>query len=425
MLKVGFMEAPAPWLMRQGAQTALGLLYLATIVKEAGYEVKMLKPRKLSDLIAIAHCDVVCMGGTTIEYPMNVECARALKVLNPYMKIFIGGAHVTAFQSGTILNDCFDSMCVGEGEYVILHMLKDLEEGNLLLRYRQDGQIDVNKIPLPDRSLIDGSHGGDIFMYNRNYVKGGHENFITSRGCHHKCAFCASKTLWESGVRYRSIDSIEQEVKGIVEDTGIRQLRICDDNLIANRSRLKEICKIFKKYDMVWRCSARAESLSKEVCDILQDGGCKEVSLGIESGDQRVLDFLRKQTKVEKMAEGCANAVASGINVRALFMIGTPGEYKDTPEKNKEYLSTLNLDLITLSTFIPLPGTDIWIHPEKYNCRIVNRDFSKYNKDYYQSGEVRKYIPLIRNEFLTEEEQIDNVRRMEEYVINEYSINKG
>ena len=130
-----------------------------------------------------------------------------------------------------------------------------------------------------------------------------------------------------------------------------------------------------------WRCSVRAESLSPEVCKTLRKGGCKEVSVGIESGDQRVLNGLKKKTKVEKMKEGCLNAKKEGLNVRALFMIGTPMEREDTPEINRDYIEDLAFDMITLSTFIPLPGTDIWNQASAYNCQVLTKDFAKYNKD--------------------------------------------
>jgi len=146
---------------------------------------------------------------------------------------------------------------------------------------------------------------------------------------------------------------------------------------------------------------------------------------GIESGDQRVLDFLKKKANIKEMKEGCKNAHEAGLKIRVLFMIGTPGEREDTPEINKKYLEDLDYDMITLSTFIPLPATQIWDSPEKFNCEIISKDFRLYNKDFYTSEGKRIYRPLIRNLYLTEAQQIDNVNRMEEYVIRTGKFNKG
>ncbi len=294
-----------------------------------------------------------------------------------------------------------------------------------MLYQSSDYSKDINRIPIPDRTLIPGSHGGDIFAEGRNYKGEGHENLITTRGCHFKCAFCSSKALGGATVKYRSIENIRQELKYIAELGDTRQLRICDENIAANKPRFLELCKTIKEYGFIWRCSVRAERLSFDVCEAMYKGGCREVSVGIESGDQTVLNYLNKKTSTEKMREGCSNAYANNIAVRALFMIGTPGEKENTPEINHKYISSLAYDIIVLSTFIPLPGTNVWDDPDKYNCEILSKDYAKYNKDYYHSDGVRTYEPLIWNKFLTLDQQIDNVRRMEEYITLTGKYNKG
>lgn len=423
------METPSPWLVRQEVQTALGILYIATVVKQYGYEVQMFKPKKIEELDDILGYDILCMSGTTLEYVMNIECAKYIKNKKPNIKIFLGGSHASISPQECIANPLFDSVCVGEGESLILEMIKDYKSNNLKNAYYCTIAEDVNKVPMPDRTLIPGRHGGDIFAEGKNYIGKGNENFITSRGCAFDCKYCASKALWGRSVRYRSIENIEQELKYILDMSNIRQLRICDDNISSNRKRLLEVCTLLKQYGFVWRCSVRAESLTSNTCKILSDGGCKEVSVGIESGDQRVLDYLNKKSSVEKMLSGCQNAHNEGITVRALFMIGTPGEREDTPEINRDYIDRLDYDWLTLSTFIPLPGTDVFNSPEKFNCEILTRDYEKYNKDYWISDndikKVRTYVPLIHNRFLTIDQMIDNVKRMEGYVTSTEKYNAG
>ncbi len=428
-IKIAFMETPSPWLVRQEAQTALGILYIATVVRLDGYEVRMFKPKKIEELDDILDYDILCMSGTTLEYVMNIECAEYLKNKNPSIKIFLGGSHASISPQECIDNPLFDSVCVGEGESLILEMINDCKNGGLKSAYYCTAIEDVNKVPIPDRTLIPGSHGGDIFAQGENYIGKGNENFITSRGCPFNCSFCASKALWGRKVRYRSVQNIVWEFEYILSVSDIHQLRICDDNITSNKKRLSEICVLLKDYGFVWRCSVRAESLTPEICRVLSDGGCKEVSVGIESGDQRVLDFLNKKSSVEEMMLGCENAHNEGITVRALFMIGTPGEREDTPEINRDYINKLDYDLLTLSTFIPLPGTDVSKFPEKFNCEILTRDYKKYNKDYWVSDngvkKTRTYTPLIHNRFLTIDQMVDNVKRMEEYVQETNKYNTG
>jgi len=422
-LNILFIESPSPYLIRQHAQVGLGLLYLATIAKEK-YEVKFIRPDNMME-IDCSGFDVCCLSSSTLEYPMTCDVAKFIKENFFSVKIFIGGTHATALPIEVLESGLFDSICIGEGEKIILEMLNDLTKDKLKKIYKAKELIhDLDSIPLPDRSLIKGSHGRSIFIDKKTT----NENIITSRGCNYRCAYCASQCMWGSRVRFRSVDNVVAEINNIINKYKNKTFRIADDNFTSNKKRCLKLCNKLEQLDIEWRCSIRADSITKEIAKALYNAGCVEISPGIESGDQRVLNFLNKKTKTDRMLIGCENAKKVGINVRALFMIGTPGERKDTPEINKDYLKKLPYDMVTLCTFIPLPGTDIFNNPSKYNCEILTKDYSLYNKDYFilKNGKATKrdYTPLIHNYFLSIEQQADNVRRMEEYM-EKGKVNKG
>jgi len=423
MMKVLFIETPAPYVVRQHTQISLGLLYLATVVKQK-HEVKFIRPDTIKE-INCSGIDVVCLSSTTLEYPMTIDVARFIRSNYPNVKIFVGGTHVSALPDDAISNGFFDSVCIGEGENIILEMLTDLSTNELKKIYKAGQLIEnLDSIPFPDRSLIEGNHGGSIFIDRETT----NENIITSRGCHFNCAFCGSRCTWGRKVRYRSTENIINEIKEIINKYNNNVFRFSDDSLTSDKKRCLKLCSELKKLDIVWRTSIRAESVSDEIATALINAGCIEISVGIESGDQRVLDFLNKRTTTTKMLNGCDIAKKAGLNVRALLMIGTPGERADTPEITRKYLSLLNQDMVCLSTFIPLPGTPIWNYPDKFNCEILTKDFSLYNKNYFifKNGKAlkRKYIPLIHNKFLSIDEQKNNIERMEKY-IEKLNYNKG
>lgn len=424
-MKILFVESPAPWLVRQHAQVPLGLLYLATVVKNAGYEVTFIRPKDKLELAEYENYDVFCFSGTTLEFPMICDCAKFVRKNFPNIKILLGGTHATVMYKEIWEMKLFDAVCVGEGEEMILKMLKDVRDKKLKSIYMSSFIKDLDSLPFPDRDLIPGKHGGGIF------INGGteNENIITSRGCPFDCAFCASESIWHRKVRFRSTENIIAEMKQIIDKYGCKTFRVADDNVTSHKTRCLDLCRELEKLDIKWRCSIRAESIDREVAEALVRAGCQEISPGIESGDQRVLDFLRKRTTLGKMLVGCENAVKAGLRVRALMMIGTPGEREDTPEKNKAYLQILPYHMVTLSTFVPLPGNAIWKNPAKFKCSIINKNFAHYNKDYYISkhGEQvkRDYVPLIRNWMLTLNQQVDNVKRMEKYIEELGKVNKG
>lgn len=429
-MKIIFVETPSPWLVRQNMHVALGLLYLAAILKGKGHEVRVARPRKKEDFADFRDADIICMSGTTLEYPMNVECAVWTREHFPGIKILLGGTHATAMYQDVSESNLFDAVGIGEGESIILDMVRDAERGELKNIYFSNGFAkDLDAIPFPDRTLIEGGYGGGIFVNREDYISGGSESIVTSRGCSFNCAFCASHSMWDGKTRYRSIENIVSEIKQIIKSTGKVQFAIWDDNLTLNRKRCLKLCEAFKELGIIWRCLVRADKLDPEICEALAVAGCKEIWPGIESGDQRVLDFLDKQIDREEMLEGCKNAKKAGLKIKALFMIGTPGERTNTPELNRDYIRRLDFDMITLSTFIPLPGSPIWNDPDGYNCEILNRDFRNYNKDYWimKNGKKtkREYKPLIHNKTLTIAQMKGNVKRMKAYVEETGRYNRG
>ena len=429
-MKIVFVETPSPWLVRRDMHVPLGPLYLATILKREGHDVRLARPENEVDFINYWDADIICMSGTTLEYPMNVECAGWIKKCYPDIKIFFGGPHATAMYQDVAETGLFDAICVGEGESVILNMVRDAGKEELKSIYFSNGLVkDLDAIPFPDRALIEGSYGRNIFVNRGNYISGGSESLMTSRGCIYNCAFCASHSMWNGKTRHRSVGNIVSEINQIKEVTGRKQFAIWDDNLTLSKRRCLELCGALKELGVAWRCLVRADQLDLEICESMVEAGCKEIWPGIESGDQRVLDFLDKRIDTGEMLEGCRNARKAGLKIKALFMIGTPGERANTPELNRDYIDRLDFDMITLSTFMPLPGSPIWNDPDRYNCEILNRDFRKYNQYYWvrKNGKVtkREYEPMIHNKFLTIEQMKDNIKRMEAYVEETGKCNKG
>lgn len=426
MLRILFIETPSPYLVRQHTQIPIGLLMIATIVEKAGHETKYIRPFTIEETTKYLNVDIVCLSGSTLEYPMNCELAKHIKKINPTINIFLGGTHASVLFKEIAKTKLFDAVAVGEGENLILEMLNDTYNGKLKPIYMMKEYVqDLDSLPFLNYDLVEGKLGGQIFFEAR---KGNSVNFITSRGCPFNCAFCASQVMWKRRMRWRSIPNIIQEMKDLKEKYNVTLFRLADDNITASRKKCLEFCNAIKDLNVEWRCSVRAESITPETAKAMYESGCREVSPGIESGDQRVLDYLNKHTTLEKMLIGCHNAQNAGLKVRALMLAGTPGEQLDTPELNRDYLKKLNPDYATLSTFLPLPGIPIWTNPEKFNCEILSKDFRKYNKDFWRrvngKAQKREYEPLIWNKFLTMEQQIDNVKRMEKY-IEELNYNKG
>ncbi len=134
------------------------------------------------------------------------------------------------------------------------------------------------------------------------------------------------------------------------------------------------------------------------------EAGCKEVSFGVESFDDHVLKVLKKGTTAKDNAAALEITDKIGIKSRILFMIRTPGQTKDTVPINIEWLNRVPYNIICCTSFVPIPGSDIWNNPDSYNIEILNTNLDEYNFYFFGSrGENRlKSIIKIKDRPLEE-----------------------
>ena len=288
----------------------------------------------------------------------------------------------------------------------------------------------LDALPLPARDLID-VIGGDVFARGQHFDGSRMSTvIISSRGCPFDCAFCASRPIWDGRVTKRSVESVLAEVEAVRDECGIREFRFADDTMNLDRKRLEAICAGLRRLDVFWRCSVRAAISDYDTFRMMHDSGCREISPGIETADQRVLDFLCKGTKVEDNRNLINWATRAGLYVRVLLMIGTPGEHPDTPEINRDFLATIDYHMVSLTQFRPVPGSAIWRDPARFDCRILDRDVERYNFYFWRRGDDGTSEPapiesVIETDRLSRAHLVDNMRRMREYVLATGKCNTG
>jgi len=182
-----------------------------------------------------------------------------------------------------------------------------------------------------------------------------------------------------------------------------------------------------------WRLSARVDSFTSKLLNIMRESGCREVNLGVESFDQNVLSSMHKEVTPQQSVDCIRTVKAHGIIPRILFMISTPGEtYKHTVEENIHWIEKVKNDFasFSLKTLVPLPGTPLWDNPKAYDIEVVDRSFKHFNFYMYERGPNGEPIETevysnIRIKGMTEEQQIENIKEMREYVAALPQNNKG
>jgi radical SAM superfamily enzyme YgiQ (UPF0313 family) len=318
-----------------------------------------------------------------------------------------------------------DSICLGDGENAILKIVRDFP--GLKKKYIGTRFSSLDDIPFPARHLLNGKLGGNIFAYNKNYKDGGSTVILTTRGCPFNCGFCTAPLLrdFNHGIKYRSAKNIHDEIKEVIETYNIKQFRFSDDMFTANSKRAMEIAEKIGSLDIVWRISCRVKPFDEELARVLYNAGCVEMSFGIESFDNHVLKLLRKGTTSEDNVRALEICDRVGIKTRVLFMIRTPGQTRNTIKENIKWLNRVPYNIIACTSFVPIPGCDIWYHPQRYDIEILNRNLDDYNFYFFSSHGENKLKDVIKLKGRSLEEVNHETIEFREYIKSTGKVNTG
>jgi anaerobic magnesium-protoporphyrin IX monomethyl ester cyclase len=325
--------------------------------------------------------DLLALSSVTQNYGMAIRHARLAKATG--IPVIIGGMHISSLPES--LSDAMDVACIGEGEQTFTDLLHlHLETGGLPrqrlggipgLAFREEGALrltaeranipSIDDLPHPDRSLIG--------YTEREYV-------YTARGCAYRCVFCACTKHWKR-VRYASAPYVIDEIRELV-DHGVRTIRFNDDNFVANKSRLSEISSLVTEAGIHRRarfsCWARSNDITPEVVRDLKDMNVVAVVLGLESGSDRVLRYLKGGgVTVEDNRRAVDLLKDARIQTSADFIIGSPEETEEEIEKTYQFIRKSRIDFVAVNVFSPLPGTPVWELAEKRGLVSTDMDWER------------------------------------------------
>ncbi len=425
-------EDPRP--MFSSFAEPLGLLYIAGVLMEEGYDVSVLDhgatdytfPQVL-DWIKKQNPDVLGISVLTRSFQSGIRIARLAKDWNPSITIILGN-YQTVCAERILMKYKFIDFCVrGEGEYTMLELLPLIQKNNTNyesikgIYYRKNGIVkstaprelekDLDKFPIPNRTLFEG------FKYKMSM--GGLElskeksgTIMMSRGCPYQCRFCSvNHDSW----RHRSVGNIIQELT-LLESQGYREIMIMDDNFTINPKWVKEICIniIKEKIDLVFHCEARIEG-TKEMYEYMNRANVKTIFYGMESGSQRVLDYYKKNITLSQSKLALKKARKAGIDMLfASFILGAPIENISDIQKTVNFALSSDIDYAMFHVFEVFPGIKIWdelveqnkIDEDKYwetGVRVAELPFYNIELDFLVEvirRTYKKFYSLARPKFI-------------------------
>ena len=423
-MKATLINPPRSYLIEPEAQAPMGLLYIAAVLEEEGWEVRYVD---LAFTDEIPEADLYGITATSADYPDAVQIAKRLYRRQNGL-VVLGGRHVTGMRGAA--DKAFDVVVVGEGENPIKKIVNNWLTVLCLAGpgYKIECGLveDLDTIPFPARHLLP-TQGMNIFAYKQRYWEGETTCLLTMRGCPYKCAFC---TAGGERVRYRSVDNVIAEIEHVIDTYGIREFRLSDDTFTLNRERLLELLPRMKECNIFWRASVRARPLDPGLLELMADSGCVELSYGIESGDQRVLDRVNKGVTLEQSETAMKWSKEAGITVRALMIAGLPGETPESAYKTIEFMERTRQywDIAALTNFVPLPGSPIWNEPARFGVTKIKHvdDFNFYLwKPGVDGPEMTEIVNHIELADLSPEQMTKNKRVLRAYFIGLDKVNKG
>jgi anaerobic magnesium-protoporphyrin IX monomethyl ester cyclase len=371
----------------------LGILSIASYCRQQGFYVGVLDVHagRLSDkdvlqFLTKRQPKVVAISVlTNMAIPAHY-IAKLCKQAVPDCLVIAGGVHAEAMPESMLRNSAIDAVARGDGEELMSEVLQGRSFSTIRgLSYREDLTVmnnlprEVNKnlddCPMPAYDLIDFKNYFPAVGSYRRYPA---INMLMTRGCPGKCTFCNSAF---TTLRSRSARSMVDQIKHLRYQYGIRQIQFYDDTFTVAKKRVLEFCQylIEEKVDITWTAYIRGDCFSDEMAKTMKQAGCHQVLVGIESGDARVLEIIRKPINKERYKKAINIAHKYGIEVRASFIIGCLGETKESMQATLDFAKELDVDIFQLSILTPYPGTQIYKYAVENNL-LLHKNWSDYGQ---------------------------------------------
>jgi anaerobic magnesium-protoporphyrin IX monomethyl ester cyclase len=336
---------------------------------------------------------LIVWSTATPSIESDLALAKEIKRIDSGITTAVFGTHVTAL-AGECLEktEGLDFVVRNEPEESIVAVAESLQNRTPLrdisgISYKDsDGRVmhnpqrpfvrDLDSLPIPAWHLL------DLDRY-RLPLKGDKFLILSPvRGCPYLCNFCTAQTYYGKKLRKKSVPKVMEEIEYIIDRFGISQFFVWADTFTADRGYVMEFCQAVKdrKLEIGWTCNSRVDTVDGTLLETMARAGCWMISYGIESGNQEILDQVKKKITLRQCRTAVRMAKAAGIKVAGHFVLGFPGETEEILEETLAFALSLDMDMAQFYCAVPFPGSSLF-EMARAQGWIEGRRFDEFRQD--------------------------------------------
>lgn len=354
-----------------------GVGMISAVLKKAGYAISYLDCRKLKGweeaqaVIGVTDFDLALISVATVDFDPAQRLAEMIKEKDPGIKVIVGGPHPTLMPEQTAEIESFDYVFTHEAELTLSKVLENTAEYPRIIQ--GETPADLDRLPYVDRALAPEGETSWFPELPRPYF-----SITASRGCLYHCSFCqpAEREIFGNRVRKRSVDNILDELEYLTREYGLQSFMIHDDSFTQYYSWVEEFCdkKVERRLTQPFACQSRASIICKrpDLLKKLVDVGLKWVLIGFESGSDRVLEFIKKDTTVRENLEATRICRELGLRIFANYMFGLPTETEEEMQATALMMQAIRPDHYSPAVFTPAPGSELYTYCRERDLILIN-----------------------------------------------------
>jgi len=298
----------------------------------------------------------------------GIEIAKTIRNVPNFTdaKIIFGGIHPTVLPDDVLKSGYADIVVRNEGEKTLEILYDRIKNGENYfdvdgISFLSNGIVVHKDSPeLIDLNSLPSFPYGLFYKYSPRYALG----FITSsRGCPYDCIFCSQRSISGKYYRFRSPETVVEEIEYLYKVRGQEFITFQDDNFLPNKKRAIKLCElIYKRFgDKIhFDCQARADNIDDDVLTVMKKTGFRLIHVGIECANDRLLSLVQKKETLQQIIDGVRQIKKHGIQVSGTFILGLPTEISEDRKAAYELAKELDLDYVRFNNATPYPGTKLY-----------------------------------------------------------------